>query len=372
MYDLAIIGAGINGASVAYEFTKAGKKIVIFDMNGIAGGGSGAAGAFIAPKFSKKGELKELIHDAFVYSMEFYEKNFPHFFKKTDLLHIAKDEKSSQMLKNYKQDNSLTLKELPKEFLDSLESHAREFEQISIDAGVVDARAMCRAMVERAKFVEQKVDDLVYNDGMWVINESYSAKSVLLATGAYEAVVKEPYIKINGIWGHRIDVKTSTFNPYNIHQNVSISPSSDGVLAIGATHNLEYHPQTATKAYDVESGRAELLKNANKSIKLEDVQVIKDFMGLRSSSVDYMPLLGSLVISKETLLVKNIRYKVQTSNFDEYSYYPNLYMINGNGGYGFVLAPYLAKMLSEHIFSDREISERLSPKRFFTRCVKRL
>ena len=39
---------------MAYEFTQAGKKVIIFDMDAIASGGSGAAGAFIAPKFSKK------------------------------------------------------------------------------------------------------------------------------------------------------------------------------------------------------------------------------------------------------------------------------------------------------------------------------
>jgi len=82
LYDLAIVGAGINGASVAHEFAQAGKKVIIFDMDGIASGGSGAAGAFIAPKFSKSGELKELLHDAFVYSMDFYEKNFTNLFTK--------------------------------------------------------------------------------------------------------------------------------------------------------------------------------------------------------------------------------------------------------------------------------------------------
>ena len=103
MYDIAIIGAGINGSSVAYEFTQKGKKVIIFDMDGVASGGSGAAGAFISPKFSKAGELKEIIHDAFVYSMEFYEKNFPHILTKSPLIHIAQDEGDDEVLRFYKQ-----------------------------------------------------------------------------------------------------------------------------------------------------------------------------------------------------------------------------------------------------------------------------
>ncbi len=362
MYDLAIIGAGINGASVAYEFSKAGKEVIVFDIEGIASGGSGAAGAFIAPKFSKAGELKEILHDSFVYSMKFYEENFPHLFTKTKLLHISKDEKDDEMLKHYKENTSLKLNDVPLSY---------DRESLGIDAGVVNAQAMCEAMLKSAKYVEQKVEDLVYDDGLWVINETYSAKSVLLATGAYEAVVREPYIKLRGIWGHRIDIKTSTINPYSIHQYVSISPSSDGKLAIGATHNVHYHPHTASKPYDVAKGRAELLEKASRTINLENVKVIKDYTGLRSGSVDYMPLLGSLVLSSETL-ASMTKYNIEKPNFDEYIYYPNLYMINGNGGYGFVLAPYLAKILSEHILSAKKISDRFSPARFFARWAKRL
>ena len=77
MFDIAIIGAGVNGTAMVHELSKTYKNIALFDEKGIANGGSGAAGAFISPKFSKEGELKNLLHDAFQYSMAFYEKYFP-------------------------------------------------------------------------------------------------------------------------------------------------------------------------------------------------------------------------------------------------------------------------------------------------------
>ena len=58
MYDIAVIGAGINGCSVAYELVKENKSVILFDKSGIASGGSGAAGAFISPKFSKQANSK--------------------------------------------------------------------------------------------------------------------------------------------------------------------------------------------------------------------------------------------------------------------------------------------------------------------------
>lgn len=372
MYDVAVVGAGINGCSVVHEFTSAEQRVILFDMDGVAHGGSGAAGAFISPKFSKSGELKELIHNAFVYSMDFYEKNFSHLFTKVPLLHIAQDEKDSEILKEYKKSTSLKLKTPPKELLSQLTPNAKNMENISLEAGVVNAQAMCEAMSKSAKFVKERVDTLVYDEGMWIINDTYSAKNIVLSTGAYESIIKEPYIQLRGVWGHRIDIKTTSKNTHSIHQFVSISPSKDGMLAIGATHNVHYHPQSAKEPYDVEQGRRELLEKASRTIELEDVEVIKDYTGLRSGSFDYMPLVGGLVISGETLALSNIRFKTKKPNYAEYTYYPNLYMINGNGGYGFVLAPYLAKILSEHILSGKKISDRLSPARFFARWAKKL
>ena len=337
MYDVAIIGAGINGSSVAYELVKSGKSVIIFDKEAIASGGSGAAGAFISPKFSKAGELKALIDKAFVYSMKFYEENFPHLFTKAPLQHISQEGEKYPL----------------------------------IDAGIVSASAMCNALCKSAKFIQEEITDLVYKDGYWVLNETYSAKEVVIATGAYEQIIKEPYIKLRGVWGHRIDVKTSTINDKSLHQFVSISPSKDGIVAIGATHNLDYHPQTAKEPYDVEQGRLELLDKAARMLELKNVEVVKDYMGLRSGSFDYMPLLGRLVLSQATLECCERKVKVKRPDFKNFLYYPNLYMINGNGGYGFVLAPYLAKMLCRHIIAGAQLDDALSPARFFARWAKR-
>ena len=361
MYDIAIIGAGINGCATAHELTQAGKRVIVFDKEGVASGGSGAAGAFISPKFSKSGELKEILHDAFLYSMAFYETNFPKLFTKSKLLHIAHNEADDIALCAYKETTDLEL----------LDLNDKRRESVSIYAGIVQAKDMCKALVKSAKFMQEEIRSLEYDDGTWVVNETYSAKEVVLATGAYKSLLNEPYIKLRGVWGHRIDVETKTENPHSIHQFVSISPSKEGVLAIGATHNVHYHPQTALTPYDIAEGRAELLEKASRSIALEDVKILKDYTGLRSGSFDYMPLVGSLVMSKETLQNKEINFFTKKPDFTKYSYYPHLTMINGSGGYGFVLAPYLAKILAEYILGDKEISKRVQPARFFARWAKK-
>ncbi len=372
MYDIAIIGAGINGCSVAYEFTQAGKKVLLLDMQKIAGGGSGAAGAFISPKFSKAGELKELLHDAFEYSMQYYNKHFPHLIKNAPLLHIAQNEVDAKSLQIYKQKSTLELLTPSQNLLDTLTTEAQEKETVSINAGLVYAELLCQAMAKSADYKQHEVKNLFFQDDYWMIDEEYSAKEVVLATGAYEKLIKEPYIKLRGVWGHRIDVRTSTQNSHSLHQFVSISASDNGKIAIGATHDVNYHPQTSKQIYDIQKGRAELLEKALQTLKLDNITIEKDYMGLRSGSFDYMPLVGRLVMSQETLKNTAIRFKTKKPDFQAYDYYPNLTMINGSGGYGFVLAPYLAKNLREYILQGKVISDRISPARFFARYAKKL
>lgn len=362
MYDVAVIGAGINGCSVAYELSEKNQKVIIFDKDGIASGGSGAAGAFISPKFSKSGELKELINDAFVYSMDFYKKKFPSYITIAQLVHIAQDDASSKILKFYKENTALKLKSIP---------FKTSEENISLDAGIVKAKLVCQALIKNTDFVNEKINSLIYKDGVWIINDTYLAKKVILATGAYKSIIDEPYIKLRGIWGHRIDIKTTTKNNYSMHQFVSISPSNKSILAIGATHNINYHPDNNSIPYDIKAGREELIEKASKTLNLENIEIIKDYTGLRSGSFDYIPMVGKLVLSKESLKIDNRKLKTKKPNYDDYIYYSNLYMINGNGGYGFVLAPYLAKMLSESILDEKKINDRLNPARFFARFAKR-
>lgn len=49
----------------------------------------------------------------------------------------------------------------------------------------------------------------------------------------------------------------------------------------------------------------------------------------------------------------------------------DLYVINGVGGRGFVLSPYLANLLVENIINQKDIQEEVLTHRLFKRWVKR-
>lgn len=370
-YDVIIIGAGINGCCSAYTLHKAGLRVALIDQDGIASGGSGAAGAFISPKISKAGTLKEIMSEAHAEALEFYTTNFADFTLVKPLLHIANSPEEGEKVESFKHETHLKHSNIPHKIQTLLSDEALNSASIYFDIGaVVDAQGVCSAMAEGIDFYPLKVEKLIHTNGVWQVGNLCS-KHLVLTIGAYPKLLPIDYVGLRGIWGHRIDTQTSTNIPCILHHYVSISPTTkEGIVAIGATHDVHYSPFSG-KPYEVEEGRKTLLEKASKTLKLNNINIINDYYGLRSGSNDYLPMLGNLVDAEATLeKYPHIRHgeKVDPS---EYIYYPNVIMINGSGGYGFVLAPYLAKRLNEYITNKKPLNPLLSPSRFFPRWAKR-
>ncbi|MCJ7765512.1 MAG: FAD-binding oxidoreductase, partial [Thiovulaceae bacterium] len=192
IYDTAIIGAGINGCSCAFFLSKAGQNVVLIDQEGIASGGSGAAGAFISPKFTKGGELKELLEEAYRYSIDFYASNFPQQIRRAKLMQIANSEENELRLASFKERATLLFSEASEEEQSLLTPYARSFSSCLLeDGGVVDAKAMCAALAEGIDLVQEKIERVSYADGCWQVG-SIRAKRIILATGSYDLVVAMP------------------------------------------------------------------------------------------------------------------------------------------------------------------------------------
>ncbi|MEA3372816.1 MAG: FAD-dependent oxidoreductase [Campylobacterota bacterium] len=372
MFDVAIIGAGINGTATAHFLTQAGLKVALFDREGIAKGGSGAAGAFISPKISKGGPLKALIEEAYLYSLSFFRDNFPQHITLSPQLHIAKYDDDNEKVAYFKTHTNIPVGDVPAESEALLQDAAKAFASVYIkNSGVVDTEKTCKRLSDEAEFFLEEITAIERVGEMWRVGP-ITAEKVVLATGAYIPVVDEAYIKLRAIWGHRINIRTTTTVPHIIHHQVSLAPTTpEGLSAIGATHNVHYHPQLSDERYDMDAGRAELIKKATESVKLENIEVVADFVGLRSGSNDYLPLLGRIADTAKSIDLHPELLKGVKVPKEELVYHPNLYMINGVGGYGFVLGPYLAKQLSAHLINRSALDEQLDPTRFLYRWAKK-
>ena len=371
-FDVAVIGAGINGCAAAWFLARSGLKVALFDREGIASGGSGAAGAFISPKISKSGPLKQIMDDAYAFSLAFYATEFSASFTPAPQLHIAKFDDENAKVTHFREHTPMHVGDAPDAYRSLLTDEAREFASVFFQhSGIVDAEAACRAMAEAATLFCEEVQTLERSSGLWRVG-SIQAKRVVLATGAYEPVMPEPYIALRAVWGHRIDIRTSERVEGIIHHRVSLAPTdAAGRSAVGATHDLKYHPQRSAAPYDVEAGRKELLEKVRSTVRLGEIEILRDYTGLRSGSNDYLPMLGRLVDSEATLAAHPELRKGARVAPEAYCYHEGLYMINGSGGYGFVLAPYLAAQLERHIGRGEPIDPRIEPSRFFGRWAKK-
>ncbi len=82
---------------------------------------------------------------------------------------------------------------------------------------------------------------------------------------------------------------------------------------------------------------------ANEIQELKDVEVCDVKVGARASSMDYFPMVGQLVDSKKSI---NKFPHLKNGSFikDEMLFsINNLFVLNGIGGRGYVLSPYLDK-----------------------------
>ena len=371
MFDIAVVGAGINGCSAAYFLHRAGMNVVLIDKEGVAAGGSGAAGAFISPKFSKSGPLKEVVEEAYRFSLGFYNANFPEHIINAPLLHIAKYADEDAKVAAFKASTTLETGEAPEETVALLQDEAKAHESVYLKrSAVVDAHAMCEALCKDVTYLQESIDSLSYDDGCWSVG-SVTAKRVILTTGAYRKLIDEAYIRLRPVWGHRIDAKIALQMNSIVHHLLSISVTKpDGTVGIGATHDVHFHPDSGEE-YQLETGRKELLEKARATLKFDGIEVVRDYTGLRSGTNDYMPIIGPLVDAKTSLAVLPELLKGAKVPTENLTYHPEAYMINGSGGYGYVLAPYLAQQLCEHIVNGSPLDEALIPARFFYRSAKR-
>jgi len=375
VYDYLIIGAGAAGCAIAHFLKQEGKNVAIMDRDGVASGASGAAGAFLSPLAGKKNSYNTFVNNSLAFSLDFYEKLSCESLIKKGVLRVADE--------NFSKDR---LNELENEYYssDALKALCNNFKEIEgffyKDAGHINPAEISQKMIEGCDFYKKEIIELKYVDGLYDI-DSIQAKNLILTQGVSSSLVDAPYIELSPIFGLRLDAKTSTRVPFNIHKSISISTNKkDNTIAIGATQQRHDSKEILCNTscdkcsfyVDDEKAQVEyLLKKASELIELKDLEVIKTYTGARASIKSYFPVVGELIDYDASLKkYPSIKHgtKIQKESL---LYHPNVYIINALGSRGFVFAPYLAKILSQHLLEKKEIPEEISTQKLFFKYARK-
>ena len=364
-YEYIIIGAGVAGCSTAYFLSKYSKSILLIDKNeNVAAGASGAAGAFLSPLLGKPNKFKDLISTALRFSTSFYKELNTESFKNEGVCRIPKNDDYREKFESYKPFMDFEYKILEDGYFFEVGSW-------------VNPSEICDLLTQKVnKKLNYNIDSINKKDNIWILNDEIKTKNLILCTGANTKLIKEKYFDIRAVWGQKIDILTSTNVKFNYHKECSVSKAvktqKDNIykVSIGATH----HRFDSKEAYTqdiINEDSLKLIDLANDIIKLKDVNIIDIKLGARASSTDYFPMVGSLIDSKKSFekfphLINGTHIKEDMLEKIE-----NLYVINGVGGRGFVLSPYLANELVENIINNKKIDETITTCRLFKRWAKK-
>jgi len=373
-YDTIIIGAGIAGASTAYALTQKNQKVLVIDKNGIATGGSGAAGAFVSPKIGKGSALQALTNEAFEYAKDFYLRTCPKRFHQTGVIRIPKDEGDAQKFSEYEKFNENRYEWYSKEKLNTLGIGAGFDSFFFPEAGDCDAKEVCNFLLKDIDVHICTIGQIAYQDGSWICiptqesgNEdtcAYQAKNIVLATGYESNLADLRYMGIRGTWGTRGDFTSVLKLKVSMHQSMSVGGNRDGIIKLGATHEKEVI--TPKRCEDTQA--LSLQAKASSLIDTSDLQLQEVFCGMRAGSKDYFPLVGKVIdvpymLAQYPAITRGAKPALQ--------YRDSLFVCNGLGGRGFVFAPLMAQMLAEFIVDGKEVDSRVNADRLFLKWCRK-
>lgn len=383
IYDVIVIGGGINGLSIAYFLTSAGKKVLLLEKKGLGAGASGACDDMIFLQSKKPGIMLTMAIES-LYLYRSLAKELPlniDLETRGGMVFIETQEQLPIMEEFVRQQQALGLDVtfLEKSDMRKKQPHVSPHVLASTYSPMdsqVDPLKTMRAFAVKAQeqgLLIKKgagVNDLIYRNDHWeVITEDgkvQSSEYVVNAAGAWApqissligldvpirpkrgqiAVTEQiPAFGKTNVWS--ADYIVMKLNPemskgrkplYNeLGIGLSMSQTSDGNYFIGGTR--EYVGFDTTTSFQTVHL---MIQEATRFLPiLKNVNVIRTFAGLRPASDDGKPFIGEAPGN------------------------PGFYMAAGHEGDGIALAPITGKIISQMIRGQElpfDVSE-LSPAR---------
>lgn len=364
---IAIIGAGVIGASIADVLAARGAAVTLFDMRAPGQGASQASAGVLSPYIEAKpgstllalGSRSLGMWDEWVAGLRARASGVTFEYSRSGTLEVALTSEDAEHLRHSAE--WLRSTGVAHQWLDAVA--ARTFAPaiaphavgglVVAEHGCVNVSALVRALMSAARLsgavcvtpvevlhVEQKRDLVVVRVG----DDTREFDHVVLAAGSWTRRVRVaglPVLPVRPIRGQLLHLKWPTATPPQQSiwgRRCYTVPWSDGSLLVGATVEDVGFDERSTVAgvRDLMDAVIELLPDAA-AASLDAVRV-----GLRPATADHLPLLGSL------------------------THHPRIIVAAGHYRNGILLAPLTADIVSRLILdNDRDpVLDQLQPERF--------
>lgn len=373
---IAIIGAGVAGASLAYALSRAGFKPSVYDASGPAAGASGNPAGLVMPRLDLGDTAAGRFHaSAYLHTLRLIEElrreNENRFFNPCGVLHHATNEKERE-----RQKKLFGQPALPEGWLE-LRNDGLFFPQ----GGVVDPRAFVRALLGDAPLTIAKVQRVQQREAGWrvVAGESEENFDAVIMANGLEALrfADARTLPLAGSAG-QIDWFPDADAPAHAHAfGPYAAPASNGGVVIGAT----YAPVAigAEARFTEEATRSNISAVARALPDLAaglNPAASRPRASVRCTTPDRLPVAGPIPDWGFFGAAYDDLRLGRQKDYRQAQMRPALYILTGLGSRGLVTAPLAAAMIAAEMTGapspvDLEVAQALHPARFFIRDYKR-
>lgn len=345
-FDYLIIGQGIAGSTMALTLHKRGKSVIVMSKDNLSSSSSVAAGVYNPFNFRRTIPTWQA-HKASSLAAEFYSEaeniTDSKFHESKKIIRVFVDAEEEQRWSDYlKKDNHDYV--LDEKVNDRLAEKLKAPFGMGIltGGGVLNTGAFLYAVKEyfsarnvfrdeqfNHDLLEERANEFVYDDRI-------SARKIIFCEGHLGAANKYfSGVPIVPSKGETLHVSIPGLELHDIiNGSVYLAPLGNDLYTCGAT----FAPRKSDEKITSEA-REELLSKLNEMVRLP-FRAESQFAGVRPAGRDRKSVVG-------------------TSNSN-----PNVAILNGMGGKGVLLSPYLAELLADHLENGAEIPLEISTARF--------
>lgn len=343
--DYIIVGQGLAGSVLAYQLMEAGKKIVVIDENHPQTSSKVAAG-LCNPVVFKRLTKSWLVESVLPIAVNFYRNQEQllgnHFYQEMPIYKLFVDEKESSFWKQKSNE--------PELFDWISDKNEKPFDENFIAMPYGASKVLQSGFLRTKKWLEVFQEYLNKNNAFIESNFNYAdlkieenivywnnfkAKGIIFCEGyknSFNPYFKHLPFKLTKGEVLSVDFENLTLEAA-INKGVFVLPY-DGFYKLGATYDWDNIDENIT-----EKAKHELLSKAQKFIN-DTVDVKTHEAGVRPTVSDRRPLLGG------------------------HPQYKNLFIFNGLGTKGVMLAPWLAQKFVRYLLHHEPLPEEVNINRF--------
>lgn len=385
--SVAVIGAGIGGATVARALADRGIAVSVFEQaSSIAQNGSGNLQGVIYGKLSHRDELSaRFVTSALHFAHHYYQRWFTskELTQGIDgaLCGVVQllDDDGEKLQQAFSHSPQFVSFHSGQECSDISGVPIRKNAMFVHAGGWLHPKSFCRVALDHPQInvcLNANLDAPTYVDDQWQIaNQRFDA--VVYATGSTPCQWASylPIKPIRGQVSHIPSNKTLSSLRVAICDKGYIAPARGGEHCIGASFNLGVK-DTVLSTEDHRDNVAHLCQAIDElDNQLPAAETLNGRVAFRGTSPDYLPLAGGLLRPEQFCADFAVLGKDATLDTpDTTSYLPGLYGLYGLGAKGLTYAPLCAEHLASqlcHEISPLPLSLQLAlnPNRFLLRAI---